>query len=508
MPRKLTRGERVCAFIQSYCVVPEGAHVGKPLKLEPFQKRFLRDVYDNRAGTRRAILSIARKNGKSGLIAGILLAHLVGPEAKRNSQIVSGAMSRDQASLVFALAAKMVQLSERLSKIVKIVPSGKRLVGLPLNVEYRALSADGTTAHGLSPILAILDEVGQVRGPRSDFIDAITTSQGAHAEPLLIAISTQAPTDADLLSLWIDDAQLSKDAQTVCQLHAAPVECDLLDAKAWKLANPAMGKFRDTEDVRRQAEEADRMPSAESKFRNLILNQRVEARSPFVSKNVWMACGGEAEPWHGQRVFAGLDLSATTDLTALVAMWADETGAWHTHSYFWTPEQGLTDRAKRDRVPYDVWASQGHLLTTPGATVDYDFVAAFVLEMAGECDLTLAFDRWRMGTFRQSLARMGASDEFSTERMKEFGQGFASISPALDLLEADMLNARIRHGGHPVLTMCAANAVVIQDAAGNRKLDKSKSTGRIDGMVALTMARGVAGAQVAEHPVEAFAEVW
>jgi len=503
-----TRAGRVIAFIESFCVVPEGAQVGKPLKLEPFQKKFLRDVYDNRDGTRRAILSIARKNGKSGLIAGILLAHLVGPEAKRNSQIVSGAMSRDQAALVFALAAKMVQLSERLSKIVKIVPSGKRLVGLPLNVEYRALSADGTTAHGLSPILAILDEVGQVRGPRSDFVDAITTSQGAHAEPLLIAISTQAPTDADLLSLWIDDAVLSKDSQTVCHLYSAPEECDLLDAKAWKAANPAMGKFRDADDVRRQAEEANRMPSAESKFRNLILNQRVEARAPFVSKNVWMSCGGEVAPWHGQRVFAGLDLSATTDLTALVAIWKDDDGVWQAHPWFWTPENGLTDRAKRDRVPYDVWARQGHLLTTPGNTVDYDFVAAFVLEMAGECDLTLAFDRWRMGTFKQSLARMGASDEFMAERMKEFGQGFASISPALDLLEADMLNARIRHGGHPVLTMCAANAVVVQDAAGNRKLDKSKSTGRIDGMVALTMARGAAGAQVEEKPGETFAEVW
>ena len=494
MARKLSRGDRVCKFLETYCVVPEGTHVGKPLKLEPFQKRFLRDVYDNRDGTRRAILSIARKNGKSGLIAGILLAHLVGPEAKRNSQIVSGAMSRDQAALVFALAAKMVQLSERLSKIVKIVPSGKRLVGLPLNVEYHALSADGTTAHGLSPILAILDEVGQVRGPRSDFVDAITTSQGAHAEPLLIAISTQAPTDADLLSLWIDDAILSKDAQTVCHLYSAADECDLLDAKAWKAANPAMGKFRDADDVRRQAEEANRMPSAESKFRNLILNQRVEARSPFVSKNVWLSCGGEAAPWHGRRVFAGLDLSATTDLTALVAIWKDDDATWNVHPWFWVPEQGVVDRAKRDRVPYDVWAKQGHLLTTPGASVDYDFVAAFVLELAGECDLTLAFDRWRMGTFKQSLARMGASSEFLETQMKDFGQGFQSISPALDLLEADMLNARIRHGGHPVLTMCAANAVVVQDAAGNRKLDKSKSTGRIDGMVALTMARGAAGA--------------
>jgi phage terminase large subunit-like protein len=121
---------------------------------------------------------MARKNGKTGLIAAILLAHIAGPEAVQNSQIVSGAMSRDQAALVFNLAAKMIQLSPELAKLVRIVPSGKRLIGLARNVEYKALAADGSTAHGLSPVLAILDEVGQVKGPQSDFVDAITTAQG------------------------------------------------------------------------------------------------------------------------------------------------------------------------------------------------------------------------------------------------------------------------------------------------------------------------------------------
>ena len=228
----MTRAERVIAFIEKYCRVPDGAGVGGPLRLAEFQKDFIRDVYDK--DTRRAILSVARKNGKTGLIAGLLLAHLVGPEAKQNAQLVSGAMSRDQAALVFNLAAKMVTLSAELSKLVRIVPSGKRLIGLPMATEYRALAADGRTAHGLSPLLAILDEVGQVRGPQSDFIDAIVTSQGAHANPLLIVISTQAATDADLLSVWIDDARA--DARTVCHLHAAPAGADLLDEGAWRAA--------------------------------------------------------------------------------------------------------------------------------------------------------------------------------------------------------------------------------------------------------------------------------
>ncbi|HCS17674.1 MAG TPA: terminase, partial [Erythrobacter sp.] len=144
----------------------------KPIKLAEFQRRFILEVYDNPHGTRRGYLSIGRKNGKTALIACILLAHLVGPEAQLNGQLVSGALSRDQAALVFNLASKMVQLSPELSKIIRIVPSGKRLLGLPMNTEYKALAAEGKTAHGLSPFLAILDEMGQVKGPQSDFVDA------------------------------------------------------------------------------------------------------------------------------------------------------------------------------------------------------------------------------------------------------------------------------------------------------------------------------------------------
>ena len=166
----MTRGEKVCAFIERYCLVPEGKLVGKPLKLMKFQRDFIKGIYDNKHGTSPAYLSVARKNGKSALIAGILLAHIVGPEARQNSQIISGARSRDQASLVFRLAEKMVRLSPKLSSLVKIIPSQKSLIGLALNVEYKAISAEAGTAHGLSPVLAILDEVGQVRGQQDAFI--------------------------------------------------------------------------------------------------------------------------------------------------------------------------------------------------------------------------------------------------------------------------------------------------------------------------------------------------
>lgn len=488
----MTRADAVIQFVERYCLTPDGEHVGKPLKLAAFQVEFIRAVYDNPAGTRRAYLSIARKNGKSGLIAGLLLAHLVGPEARLNSQIVSGAMSRDQAALVFNLAAKMVQLSPKLSKLVRIVPSSKRLIGLPMNTEYRALAADGRTAHGLSPVLAILDEVGQVRGPQSDFIDAITTSQGAHAEPLLIAISTQAATDADLLSVWIDDAAQSEDPRIVSHVYAAPEGADLLDESAWRAANPALGLFRSEDDLREQMIQAQRMPSMENTARNLLLNQRVSTDAPFVSPDVWKACGTVAEPFDGP-VYAGLDLSARNDLTALVLV-GKVRGVWQVQSHFWTPAQGLVERSKRDRAPYDVWARQGFLRTTPGASVDYEHVAADMAEILSGLDVhAIAFDRWRIDVLKRELDRIGL-----VLPLVPWGQGYKDMAPALDALEAELLNARIAHGMHPVLTMCAANATTTKDPAGGRKLDKSRSTGRIDGMQALAMAVGIS--QTADAP--------
>ncbi|NEX61722.1 terminase large subunit [Noviherbaspirillum galbum] len=484
----MSRAEKVIRFIESYCLTPDGAHVGKPLVLADFQKDFIRAVYDNPAGTRRAYLSISRKNGKSGLVAGLLLAHLVGPEAKLNSQIVSGAMSRDQAALVFNLASKMVQLSPKLSKIVRIVPSGKRLLGLPMNTEYRALAADGKTAHGLSPVLALLDETGQVRGPQDDFIDAITTSQGAHVAPLLIAISTQAASDADLFSVWIDDALQSNDPRIVCHLYAAPAGCDLMDQKAWKAANPALGIFRSEDDLREQLGQAQRMPSMENTARNLLLNQRVATESPFISPDVWRACDEEPLPFDDDcPVYAGLDLSARTDLTALVLIGKVE-DVWQVQPYFWTPSQGLMDRARRDRAPYDVWHAQGFLRTTPGATVDYEHVAHDIVTIVADLNLqAIAYDRWRIDVLRKELERIGVDLP-----LVEWGQGYKDSAPALDALEAELLNGRVAHGMHPVLSMCAANAVVTKDPAGSRKLDKSRTTGRIDGLQAMAQAFGIA----------------
>jgi phage terminase large subunit-like protein len=494
----MTDGEKVCTFVERFCRIPEGASVGKPFKLLPFQRKFILDVYDNPAGTSRAYLSIARKNGKSAIIAAIALAHIVGPQAKQNSQVISGARSRDQASIVFKLAEKMVRMSPELSKLVKIIPSQKTLIGLPMNVEYRAISAEAGTAHGLSPVLAILDEVGQVKGPTDAFVEAIETAQGAHENPLLIAISTQAATDADLFSVWLDDARRSADPRIVSHLYTAPADCALDDQDAWMAANPALAVFRNLSDIADFAERAKRQPASESSFRWLYLNQRVEAQSPFISRALWQSCGGAvAESFEGLPVYAGLDLSEVADLTALVLV-APVGGVWHVRPTFWLPEEGLRERARQDRVPYDAWARSGDLTTTPGKSISYEWVAAELRRVFDRCDVrAIAFDRWNMRHLKPWLEKAGFTED-ELERFKEHGQGYASMSPALRELESAILDGKLAHGNHPVLTMCAANAVVDRDASGNRKLTKAKSRGRIDGAVALAMAMSVASTHTEE----------
>lgn len=495
-PKVETRAERNIRWIESYCRVPEGRLVGQPVMLRDWQKDELRKIYDNPHGTRRAIVSFGRKNGKTALAAWLLLLHLCGPEARPNSQLYSAAQSRDQAAILFSLAAKTVRMSPDLNAVVTVRDTAKQLYCEELGTLYRALSAEASTAYGLSPVFIVHDELGQVRGPRSELYEALETATGAQENPLSIIISTQAPNPNDLLSVLIDDAQTGADPRVVLSLYTAPDDADPFDAETIRLANPAFGDFQNADEVLAMAEDARRMPSREPEYRNLILNQRVEMYSPFVSRAVWSACGGKVAKQFDGPVYGGLDLSSVNDLTAKVWIsWID--GAWHVKPTFWLPSEGIVEKSRADRVPYDVWAREGYLRTTPGKTVDYEFVAETLWRDCQEMDVRkIAFDRWNFRHLRPWLLKAGfTEDQIEGDHaiFEPMGQGFQSMSPALRELEADLLEGKIVHGNHPVLTMCAANAVVKPDPAGNRKLDKAKSTGRIDGMVALAMARAVAG---------------
>lgn len=489
--RDLQRAENVITFIERYLRVPKGDLVGQPVRLRAWQRARIREMYST--PTRQCIWSISRKNGKTGLIAMLVLAHLAGPEARRNAEIYSAAQSRDQAAIVFDMAAKMVRMSPELSGMVLVRDTAKELFCHVTGVKYRALSADATTAYGFSPALVIHDELGQVRGPRSELYDALESAMGAQADPMSIVISTQAPTDADLLSKLIDSALAESDPRRKVFLYTTPPDADPWSEEVWKLSNPALGDFLDLEEFRGQARAARMLPAQEAAFRNLRLNQRVAAEDHYLAPTVWKLNAGVPDFSVFERavVFVGADLSATKDLTAVIAVAMDADGVYHLRCWFFLPEEGLLERAHQDRVPYDVWREHGFLFTTPGRSINEDAVAEMIEPALRHLNIgAFAYDRWQFESLKKAMARRGWEPPF----LEDFGQGFKTMTPALKALEALALDGKLRHGDHPILRMCAENARVVIDDAGNRKLTKRRSTGRIDGMIALAMAVGAASA--------------
>ena len=232
------------------------------------------------------------------------------------------------------------------------------------------------------------------------------------------------------------------------------------------------------------------MPSAEGSFKNLILNQRVDPMAQFLTMATWKACGeqGVANALKGRPCFAGLDLGSTRDMTALVLVFADDDGGFDVVPYCWLPGETLQEREDEDRMPYRVWAQQGHLLTFDGRTTDPQAVALKIAELHGIYDIrSLAFDRWKMLDLQRELNAIGC-----TVPTVPWGQGFKDMGFAVDVLEKLVEEGKLRHGNHPVLDMCAANAKTESDAVNNRKISKKRSTGRVDALQALAMALGIA----------------
>lgn len=490
----IDRAERNIRWCEEHLRIPDGEFVGKPLKMAEYMKEDFRLIFNNPHGTRRAIISRGRKNAKTVETAMLMLLYLCGPEAEPNGQLYSAAQSREQASILFSLAAKMVRMSADLSQYVTIRDTAKEMVCHELGTKFRALSAEASTAYGLSPRFIAHDELGQVKGPRSALYDALETATAAQKDPLSIIISTQAPKDSDLLSVLIEDAKKGKDKRTILRLDTAPKNIETFTEEAIRAANPAFDLFMNKREVLDMMAAAERMPSRQAEYENLVLNRRVNMHNPFVTRSVWEANKGHPDFSKVRECYIGVDLSSRNDLTAVVVAGRDEDGYVHVLPYFFTPQIGLLDRSARDREPYDLWVESGLITATPGPSVDYAYVAQQLAEL---CDLypvkTIPFDRWRIDVLKQEVARLGLELP-----LVPFGQGFKDMTPALDTLESLLLSGKILHGGNEVLDMCAENAVAVMDPAGNKKLAKDKATGRIDGMQALAQAVGAMNT----HPFE------
>jgi len=507
----VSRGYSECAvknilWIEENCVIPDGKLMGKPLVIADFMcedfNLIYRDADDLRGPVSKAIISRPRKNAKTVEAALIVLLGLLGPEAKQGTEAYSGAMAREQAAVLFKLLSRLIRRSPtNLAQYCIIRDSAKEIEVPELQSKYKAMSKDGKTAHGLSPRIVVFDEMGQEKKESNELIEALISGSAAQEDPLIVTISTQAPTDTAWLSKEIDDAVAGHDDSVVCRLDTLPMEhANPFSAEALSLCNPAWDEWMNQPYLLKQAADAARMSSKQAAFRNLNLNQRVDQNEPFIERAIWLGVGDDPRPLEDcDKIFAGLDLSEVRDLTAFVAVGVDDEGWNNVHSTFWLPYEGLEEKEVKDNVPYRRLEEEGTLSTTPGAAIDYDYVAEFIYEFVqchGDRIGKIAFDRFNWRHFRPALVRAGFSEsqlEGEESVFVEFGQGFISMSPAVRALETLILSKKFRHGNNYLLNMCMGNTRLMKDPSGNRKPAKHKSNGRIDGMVSLTMAAGVAG---------------
>jgi phage terminase large subunit-like protein len=489
---ELSRAARVIAFLEDL-ELTAGKQAGTKLRLRPWQRKFVEAVYrtDKRGvrPIRTAVLSMARKNGKSQLAAALALCHLCGPEAESRGEVYSCANDVFQSGRIFDEMVALIDRHPALSARTNVVSFRKKIQDLVNGSIYAALTAEPRTKLGLSPSFCIYDELGSA--PDRALYDAMDSAMGARENPLMLVISTQAADDFAPMSQLVDyglkvKAKQVRDSSFHLSLHCAEPDDDPWALSTWRKANPALGDFRSLEDVKRLAVRAQKMPGQENAFRNMILNMRVSAHTPFIEATVWKACGEPANISPGSRIYAALDLGSTRDMSALVLIAEDIEGVFHVEPFFWLPGN-VEQRESEDRAPYREWVHEGYLESIGEAT-DPKVIALRIAELNGQYGIrALAYDRWRIGDLKRELDAIGCN-----VTLVPHGQGFRDMSPAVDILERLIIQRRIRHGNHPVLTMNAAAAIVTRDAAGGRKLDKAKSRGRIDGLVALTMAFNIA----------------
>ena len=450
-------------------------------------------------GTRRfrsSLIELPRKAGKSSLAAGLALMCLTSDE--QGGEVYTAAADRDQANIVFGIAKRFVESDEYLSKHCKIY---RHAIVVPsTGSTMKALSSDSRTAHGLNASAVICDELHVWTKPDArELYEALITSQGARKQPLNIAITTAGTAEP---TLWLDLHNYARkvqdgtvvDSSFMPAIWAAKKDDKWDDPEVWAKCNPSLGTTVDIEFYEQECTKAKALPSYQNAFRRLYLNQPTEQLHRWISMEAYDSCEQPytAEELKGRACYAGLDLSSTLDLTALVLVFPrteEEGGGFDVLPYCFVPNENIAKRQHDDGVPYIQWRDDGHLIATEGNIVDYDFIRKKIVELQNDHYniKEIILDRWNATQLAVHLQQDGFEVGF-------FGQGFRSMSAPCKQLEAMIMSKKFRHGGHPVLRFNATVCAAEEDAAGNIKLSKRRSTERIDLLVAAVMGIGRANA--------------
>jgi phage terminase large subunit-like protein len=509
----LPAAKRVFGYFHDVLTLSDGV----PFTLHASQQFILGSLFGwkNEDGTRRyrvGYLEEGKGNGKSPLVAGIGL-YMLTADGEEQAQVFAAAVDREQAKVPFQFAVSMVDRSELL--VGAVTKSGGKFGDITkvYNLFHRksgsyfrplASNSGGRGKSGFLPHCVILDELHE--HPTDAMVEFVRANTKGRKQPMVLMITNSGLYDtASVCWRYHDYARTRLDGTMRPDDEFFAYVCGLdkgdswTDKTVWKKANPLLGVSIHERYLDQQVREAVGMPSKQSVVRRLNFCEWVESSDPFVAPEVWAANGGSSDlhGLAGRTCYGGLDLSGKNDLTALVLVFSSEfIGQKDVLSFFWTPKTGLRERANRDRAPYGAWVDEGHIIAKEGTTIDYRWVAKKIGELTGTYRIeAIAFDRWRIDDLQRELEAEGVN-----VKLIPHGQGYQDMNPAVETLEDDLLEQRLRHGNNPVLSWCVANARVVTDPANNRKFDKRKATGRIDGLVALAMAENLGAAKMPAEP--------
>lgn len=487
------KADRAVKFIENLCHT-KGKWAGTRFWLLPWQEQLIRDIFgivkpDGNRQFRTAFVEICKKVGKSELAAAIAL-YLLYADNEPSAEVYGAAADRQQASIVFDVARQMVEMSPALMKRSKLMSATKRIINYGNAGFYQVLSAEVGSKHGFSISGLVFDEIHTQ--PNRQLYDVLTKySSDARQNPLHFIITT-AGNDRNSIAFELHTKAIDilegrrVDPTFYPVVYGLKDDEDWEDEANWYKVNPSLGYTVDIERLRDAYREAKQNPADEITFKWLRMNMWVSSTTSWIPDAIFMK-GNEPIDMRlleGRACYAGLDLSSTGDITALVLIFPpsnlDE--KYILVPYFWVPEETIPQRVKANSVPYDIWEKQGHLLATEGNVIHYDFIEKFICDLAEKYHiLEIAVDRWNATHMIQNLEDAGFT-------MVPFGQGFASMSTPTKEFYRLLMEGQIVHAGHPVLRWMAGNVVIETDAAENIKVTKAKSKEKIDGIVASIMA--------------------
>jgi phage terminase large subunit-like protein len=474
----------------------KGPLVGKPFILEPWQEDVTRSLFgwkrpDGTRRFRRSYITIPRKNGKSTWAAGLALYALFA-DGEGGAECYCAATEREQASLVFNVAAGMVRKNDKLYPASKIIDSQKRIVYKESFL--RAIPANESAAHGFNCHCVIGDELHAWVG-RSMY-DVLITGSGARSQPLIVWITTAGYDRHSICWTEYTYARKIRDGQIddpayLPVIYEATEGDDWKDPDVWRKANPNFGISIREDYIAQEAKRAEEEPSYQNTFRRLHLNQWTSQKVRWFRMDDWRDCPCTNEPLTPKELtYGGLDLASTTDLTAWCVLQKNAAGAYRARWQFWIPEDRMRHVERTDRVPYAQWLREGWVNVIPGARINQDAIEKVIVEDAKRFDLKLVgYDPWNAEGLTVRL------DEKHGIDVVKIRQGYASLSAPSKELEAAVLAKTIDHGGNPVVEWMIENVEAQTDINGNIRPvrpEHGASGKKIDGVVALILAIAVA----------------